>query len=267
MTKWTDFIKEYAKQKGLSYGCALSDPNCSASYRQSKGLSPKEKKAVKQPEIVLETTKIKNPYKKKKELKSKFNTEGEYEISQFDKYDITKFQFQYFTIRYTLDLYQKYLDEGDLFNQEHYINQFKKIINICNVLYNILYPLSKKFILFWTKHNDIKFDINDLNYEKDKKIQLSSKFYKGEMKPITQANPKAITYWTDGRFHTIDMEQAFKNMGNFIGDFINDYILISTYLGINNKKDAVLDLISKVKKINPEVSEWLLNYSKDKWLK
>jgi hypothetical protein len=267
MTKWTDFIKEFAKEKGISFGCAMSDPNCSASYRKKQGIAPKEKKAIPQPELEMEVIRIKNPYKKKKEPKSKFNIEGQYDISQFDKYKISQFQFEYFTIRYTLDLYEKYLDEGDLYNMDRYINEFKKLINICNVLYNILYPLYKKFILFWTKHNNIKFDINDLNYEKDKKIQLSSKYYKGELKPITQYNPPAITYRPNGKFHTINMKQAFNNMASFIGSFINDYIYISSYLGIDKKKDAVLDLISKVKKINPEVSEWLLNYSKDRWLK
>jgi len=33
---WIDHIKSYAQQHGLSYGCALSDPNCSKSYKEKQ---------------------------------------------------------------------------------------------------------------------------------------------------------------------------------------------------------------------------------------
>ena len=41
MTNWTDFVKSFAKKKNLSYGCALSDPDCSAGYRAKYG-NPKK---------------------------------------------------------------------------------------------------------------------------------------------------------------------------------------------------------------------------------
>ena len=34
---WVLFVKQYAKNNHLSYGCCLSMPECSASYKQSKG--------------------------------------------------------------------------------------------------------------------------------------------------------------------------------------------------------------------------------------
>lgn len=34
MTAWINHVKEFAKNKGISYSCALSDPNCSASYKK-----------------------------------------------------------------------------------------------------------------------------------------------------------------------------------------------------------------------------------------
>ena len=34
--KWTEHVRSYAKQHGLSYGCALSDPNCSKSYKEKQ---------------------------------------------------------------------------------------------------------------------------------------------------------------------------------------------------------------------------------------
>jgi hypothetical protein len=46
---WVLFVKQYCKDKNLSYGCALSMPECSASYKKSKGqkvapkIDPKDK--------------------------------------------------------------------------------------------------------------------------------------------------------------------------------------------------------------------------------
>jgi hypothetical protein len=50
MTIWTDFVKSYAKANNISYGCALSEPDCSASYKRKYG--------------------VKKPLGKKKELES-----------------------------------------------------------------------------------------------------------------------------------------------------------------------------------------------------
>lgn len=36
MTKWTEFVRAFAKRNGLSYACALSTPACSQAYKQSK---------------------------------------------------------------------------------------------------------------------------------------------------------------------------------------------------------------------------------------
>jgi hypothetical protein len=38
---WALHVKQFAKDNQLSYGCALSMPECSASYKQSKGQAPK----------------------------------------------------------------------------------------------------------------------------------------------------------------------------------------------------------------------------------
>jgi hypothetical protein len=34
MTVWTDFIKTWAAQHSMTYGCAMSDPKLKAAYRQ-----------------------------------------------------------------------------------------------------------------------------------------------------------------------------------------------------------------------------------------
>jgi hypothetical protein len=36
MTRWTDFVKDYATENKLSYGCALSKKACSVAYRHSR---------------------------------------------------------------------------------------------------------------------------------------------------------------------------------------------------------------------------------------
>jgi hypothetical protein len=36
MSKWIQHIREFAKEKGLTYGCALSDPDCSITYQAKK---------------------------------------------------------------------------------------------------------------------------------------------------------------------------------------------------------------------------------------
>jgi hypothetical protein len=43
MSKWTDFVKKWASEKNVSYGCALSKPQCSADYRK-KNPKPLTKK-------------------------------------------------------------------------------------------------------------------------------------------------------------------------------------------------------------------------------
>lgn len=38
---WTNHVKQFAKENNLSYGCALSNPQCSASYKSAKPVKPK----------------------------------------------------------------------------------------------------------------------------------------------------------------------------------------------------------------------------------
>ena len=41
MTAWTDHIREYAKKHGLTYACALSQPDCAATYKAKKEVPAK----------------------------------------------------------------------------------------------------------------------------------------------------------------------------------------------------------------------------------
>jgi len=42
-SRWISWIKEWASEQGKSYGCALSDPKCSAEYRRTYKLPLLEK--------------------------------------------------------------------------------------------------------------------------------------------------------------------------------------------------------------------------------
>ena len=45
MSKWTDFVKDFARRNNMTYGCALSNPACSSEYRdKNPKLTKKEKK-------------------------------------------------------------------------------------------------------------------------------------------------------------------------------------------------------------------------------
>ena len=41
VNKWVEHVRQFAKENGLSYGCALSMPECKASYQASKKATPK----------------------------------------------------------------------------------------------------------------------------------------------------------------------------------------------------------------------------------
>ena len=47
---WVEHIKKYAKDNNVSYGCALSMPDCKASYQKTKESKPttKESKEIKE---------------------------------------------------------------------------------------------------------------------------------------------------------------------------------------------------------------------------
>ena len=74
MSKWIDFVKEFASKKGMSYRNALKDPECKKDYHASKGgslgkepvLSPlpvgrKERKTKKPITKVEEQPKVEEP--------------------------------------------------------------------------------------------------------------------------------------------------------------------------------------------------------------
>ena len=71
MSLWTDFVKEYAAKNNLTYKQAMSDPRCSALYKEAKAGA--DKKEAKAKELYLKYAPIVNappePDKKKEQPK------------------------------------------------------------------------------------------------------------------------------------------------------------------------------------------------------
>ena len=47
VNKWVDHVKKFAKEHGLSYGCAMSNPHLKDGYVASVKMSSKEKMKLK----------------------------------------------------------------------------------------------------------------------------------------------------------------------------------------------------------------------------
>lgn len=79
MTNWTDYVKSFAKANNLTYGCALSDPACSAGYRKKFGNKKplgknKEKELMGMEDIDAKPTKKSVDFKERKTaMKAKLN--------------------------------------------------------------------------------------------------------------------------------------------------------------------------------------------------
>lgn len=69
MSKWTDFVKAFAAKRNLSYGCALSNPDCSIEYRAKYGLAKKVTAKKEQEQMASED--FDAPAKKEKVKKAK----------------------------------------------------------------------------------------------------------------------------------------------------------------------------------------------------
>lgn len=79
MTNWTDYVKSFAKANNTTYGCALSDPACSAGYRKKFGNKKplgkkKEKELMGMEDIDAKPSKKSVDFKERKTaMKSKLN--------------------------------------------------------------------------------------------------------------------------------------------------------------------------------------------------
>ena len=87
--KWVDHIKAFAKQNGLSYGCALSDPNCSKTYKEKQNATTKTKVESSKP---VAKTKSSKPVAKVENSKPVAKTSKTYYIYNPNKTELFKIE-------------------------------------------------------------------------------------------------------------------------------------------------------------------------------
>lgn len=91
MTRWTEHVKGFAQEYGLSYGCAMTNALCKSSYREHYPKAAKEPKAAREPKAAKEP---KEP--KEKKVRQKVKEEQEIIFSQAAK-DMMKGDIEFFT--------------------------------------------------------------------------------------------------------------------------------------------------------------------------
>jgi len=75
MTRWTDFVKSFAKENNITYGCALSDPDCSAGYKAKYGVKkPLGKKKETESMMAEDINRVIAPPRKTPERKEKISS-------------------------------------------------------------------------------------------------------------------------------------------------------------------------------------------------
>jgi hypothetical protein len=72
MTRWTNYVKDFAKANNLTYGCALSDPACSAGYRKQFGnKKPLGKKKETESMMAEDINRAGKTFKQEKDFKAR----------------------------------------------------------------------------------------------------------------------------------------------------------------------------------------------------
>jgi hypothetical protein len=73
-SKWIQFIRSFAKANNMTFGCALSDPECSRQYRQQNNIQ-KHRKTVKSksPQKNQSNTKTKTQRQRIREIANNLN--------------------------------------------------------------------------------------------------------------------------------------------------------------------------------------------------
>ena len=69
--KWVEWVRSYANRNGLSYACALSQPECKDSYRAKFGVAKKVPQKMERERMGLEDINIKPPPRRKPAQHSK----------------------------------------------------------------------------------------------------------------------------------------------------------------------------------------------------
>lgn len=252
MTKWTDFVKSYAKDNNMTYGCALSDSNCSSAYKKSK-LNPKvmasiagamtmaiKKKAEPKP---VEMEEPKSP--KQEEFKQQFIRK---ELSSYVK-PIEKIvedeeeNLDKQNANFVIDDIQKFYFIQKILNmiktnkwkiKEDPINSLKRLVNVLSDTTDAIISILTKQVKKWIKIKNLT-NVDSLvnNVIIDNNIRTTSR-YAGLASRMNFQYPIVR-----GLNSSIDLAN-YKKLENFI---IQEYIYSLDNIDIN--KEKALKLLKK----------------------
>jgi hypothetical protein len=228
MTDWTDFVKKYAIENNLSYGCALSDPKCVEAYK-----SKKNKPIVRQ-YMPIDDEYRKNKYRfrfSRRELRQKIK--GKRERFNMGHEDVNQSGYR--------NEINKLLDElrrikKDWFSKNFYINNNGAPMINTDTMKNIteeIKDIQGEIVKIARKHNEIP----------NKYLRIYPvASYKGEYIWMGVGTFSRLS----GYFNTND--KVYKLITNIIysTDFYNEQV--SKYLSKNKKLDKrQIGMLDKLK--------------------
>jgi len=231
MSDWVKFIKKFANENNLSYGCALSNPNCSKMYKEFKMNKQKKTKQY----IPIDDEYIKNKYRfreSKRELRHKMKKQQREENQNREE-----------------------MGSEDI--RESYKN---KIYNLLDELRRMKKKWVKEHFLIdedglpkliYDGNQDAENQLKGIQYQIIK-IARDNKdiptHYLGKYPGIVSADSSTyipVVHTFEDLYRVVNSSAAFKNSRNIIS-YIDDYNeKVSQYLSkhkkLNKQQQGVLD--------------------------
>lgn len=243
MSKWTEFVKDFARRYNLSYGCALSDKRCSQEYKQYKidelniPEIPKiiKKKFKEKPKLLPEIIEIPKIIKKKFKEKPKL-------IIEIPEKPLSKIQekwLKYMEIHNIPDFLENKKELKKIYKEE--LREIAEHFGLKVSKYDDKEKLANTIVNFATNYDESLLPEIPEIPEIPKKSKATPKRSYSQIKPLTERLDSFLKYYN------IPIEDAFKNK-KFLTNFYNiDLIEISKSLGIEvSKYDDKSKLINKI---------------------
>ena len=250
MSKWTEFVKDFARRHNLSYACALSDKRCSQEYKQYKINElnipeiPKiiKKKFKEKPKLLPEILEIPKIIKKKFKEKPKLIPEIP-EIPKKSKtpLEISEQWLKYMEIHNIPDFLENKKELKKRYKEE--LREIAEHFGLKVSKYDDKEKLANIIVNFATNYDESLLPEIPEIPEIPKKSKRGSRTPNSQIKPLTERLDLFLKYYN------IPIEDAFKNK-KFLTNFYNiDLIEISKSLGIEvSKYDDKSKLINKILK-------------------
>jgi hypothetical protein len=152
MTRWTEFIKEYAKEHNLSYGCALSDPKCVEAYKAKKN------KPIVSQIIPIDDEYRKNKYRfrfSRRELRQKIKNKRERKQMGFEDVNRSGYRNEIYKLLDELRLIKKDWISKNFYISNHGAPLLKDENDNIRPITNKINDIQKEIIKLARDHNEI----------------------------------------------------------------------------------------------------------------